>query len=129
MYSENLTDLTDLEKTNIIVQMVYQGYVFKLPIFMCNQRDNTYGMGLNLGCVALANYSAYRAMKYYKSKRPAHLKNEYKIAFGYYQDNYEKLTKWVQSMSQIIESSAAVERRNHGLEILEAYYGLDEHIY
>lgn len=32
-------------------------------------------------------------------------------------------------MSNLIEAGAAVERRNQGLVILEAYYGLDEHIY
>ena len=78
--------------------MVYEGYVLKIPVFVCNERENKYGMALNLGCVTLANFAAYQAMKRYKLRRPVYMKSENKIAFGYYTDSWDKLNKFAHQM-------------------------------
>ena len=62
-----------------------------MPVFVCNERENGYGMALNLGCMALANAVAYRSMKMWKAKKPLYEKGENKIAFGYYMTSLDKL--------------------------------------
>ena len=90
-YMENLSEWTQLHKASIIIQLVYEGYVCKVPVFVCNERENPYGMALNIGCAALANVVAYRAMKKWKARRPIYEKSENKIAFGYYTASLDKL--------------------------------------
>ena len=43
--------------------------------------------------------------------------------------NLDRLNQFVHQMNNLIESSIAIEKRNSGLLILDAYFGLDEHIY
>ena len=43
--------------------------------------------------------------------------------------NTDVLNQFVQKHNVLIESSIALEKRNSGLLILDAYFGLDEHIY
>ena len=57
------------------------------------------------------------------------IEQKVKIAHGLYMHNLERLNQFVHQMNNIIESSIAIERRNSGLLILDAYFGLDEHIY
>ena len=90
-YTENLSEWTQLYKASIVIQLVYEGYVCKVPIFVCNERENGYGMALNLGCMALANAVAYKSMKMWKAKKPLYEKGENKIAYGYYMANMDKL--------------------------------------
>ena len=52
-------------------------------------------MALNVGCATLAHFAAYKAMKWYKAKRPVFMKSENKIAFGLYSDSLDKLNKFV----------------------------------
>ena len=86
-------------------------------------------MALNLFCTGLANYAAYRSLKWHKSKRPEWQKSENRIAHGLYMHNTDILNQFVQKHNILIESSIAIEKRNSGLLILDAYFGLDEHIY
>lgn len=128
-YEEECENFTELKKSMIIMMINYQGYQMKLPIIACNQRQNGPGMALNLLCTGVANYAAYRSLKWHKSRKPEWQKAENRIAHGLYMHNLERLNQFVHQMNNIIESSIAIERRNSGLLILDAYFGLDEHIY
>ena len=110
-YTENLSEWTKLYKASIVIQMVYEGYVCKVPIFVCNERENGWGMALNAGCMALANAVAYRSMKNWKARKPLYEKAENKIAFGYYMTALDKLRTFIHKMSKIIESTVVVETR------------------
>lgn len=50
-------------------------------------------------------------------------------AFGYYGTNINLLTQFVKDNYIFLQRNLNRETRNNGLIILEAYFGLDEHIY
>jgi hypothetical protein len=53
----------------------------------------------------------------------------YLMGFGYYQTNYDRLVKWVRDNKLFLDSNIRLETKCNGLIILEAYFGLEEHIY
>lgn len=78
---------------------------------------------------AAANYAAYQNLLYMKSKKPIFSRTEYVIAFGHYQQGIEKLQSYIRENAIFLNQKVALESRHRGLIILDAYFGLDEHIY
>ena len=83
-YIENLKNISELSDSALVLQLYYDGYALKLPVFMCNQGDNYKGKFLSLGLVTAANLLAYGGLKYYNSKKALPVEKKYKIDFGHY---------------------------------------------
>ena len=63
---------------------MYDGMIFKVPIFMCNQDGNYKGKLFSLGIVAAANLAALGSLKFYKSKKKPNLEKKYQVEYGHY---------------------------------------------
>ena len=82
------------------------------------------------GCFGLANLATYKYLQYWIGSQEDQLKGDkYKIAFGHYKNNCAKLLQYIRQNWLYLERNLAREQRSNGLIILEAYFGLDEHIY
>ena len=72
------------------------GYLFKIPIYLCNKAKNISGMVLTLGTFLVANILSYIGMRYFKNdKKKSKLKKEYDIAFGRYETKMEAANKYL----------------------------------
>ena len=127
-----LTDFqnfTNLRSTTIILGYVYMGYVLKIPIFTCDQADNGWGLALTLGGFIASNIAGYQYLKSVQAKKPLLQGSLYLMAMGYYQTNYDRLVQWVRDNKLFLDTNISLETKCNGLIILEAYFGLEEHIY
>jgi hypothetical protein len=68
-------------------------------------------------------------LKYKKDQKPFLKSTKYQVAFGAYRTQIDKLTKKIQANHLWLTTNLNNETRLNGLIIIEAYYGLDEHIY
>ena len=85
-------------------------------------------MALTWGVFGLANLATYQLLKRKKAEKSVMESTKYKVAFGTYLKKVDKLKGQVQKDYIWLTTNLSRERAN-GLVILEAYYGLDEHIY
>ena len=73
----------------------HNGYLFKLPVILSDDGENTSAIGLSLGLTVAANaavYFGYRALKNRKTK----LRNrELKVAYAKYQSRNERVQEYV----------------------------------
>ena len=77
--------------------------------------------------VTACNLSVYAVMKERKRK-PMLERKEYSFAWSQYEQNIAKVKNYVKENIIFLEASLSQEANGRGLEIVEAYYGLDEHI-
>ncbi len=71
-------------------------------------------------------YLGYRAVKSSKSQVR---RRELKTAYAKYESKLEKVNDYLRENIIFYESSLNSESKNLGLVIIEAYYGLADHIY
>ena len=86
-------------------------------------------MALTFSIAAAANLASYAAVKYRTSKKPMLAEKAYLVAWKSYEKKIEKLTLFIQENQIFTERSLNAEGKGKGLEIIDAYYGLEEHIY
>ena len=103
--------------------------MFKVPVYGYTNEDNKRGQLITMGFFGLANLLTYRALKHVKDKKPFLKSTKNQVAFGSYRTHIDKLTKKIQKEHLWLTTNLNKEMRTNGLIILEAYYGLDEHIY
>ena len=84
---------------------------------------------MTYGLFALANFVTYKLLKYKRNKESFLKSQKFKVAFGYFLSENAKLLQRIQKDFIYLEKNLANEKRLNGLIIIEAYYGLDEHIY
>jgi hypothetical protein len=80
---------------------------------------------ITLAANALA-YTGYYLMKKRKSKT---MSRSQKTAFNRYLSNIERSNSYLVESQIFIDRSLNAEMKNRGLVIVEAYYGLADHIY
>ena len=100
-----------------------------MPVYGHNNESNWKSQALMLGCFGLANLLTHRFLTYIKGKKAIGKNTNYQVAFGAYSKGIDGLTRYVKSQHIFIARNLNAETRANGLVILEAYYGLDEHIY
>lgn len=98
-----------------------------MPIVTYTHSGNYWGLGLTLSLAAACNLGAYAVMKG-RQKKPMLERKEFAIAWSQYEQNIAKVETYVKENNIFLEASLAQEAHGRGLEIVEAYYGLDEHI-
>lgn len=74
-----------------------------------------------------ANVAAYATLSY-RQKKPMLERKEFQIAWSLYEQNIAKVETYVKENAIFLERSMNLEANGKGLEIVDAYYGLDEHI-
>jgi len=92
-----------------------------------SQPSNGWGLALTLSLAIAANACAYAILSS-KSKKPMLERKEFVIAWGVYEQKIAKVETYVKENAIFLQSSTNLECNGKGLEIVEAYYGLDEHI-
>lgn len=102
--------------------------MFKFPLYGCSN-ENARGHAITLGLFALLNFGAYKMLQRKKSEQPVLKNTKYLVAFSSYLKQVDKLTSKVREGNFWLETNLSRETRENGLIIIEAYYGLDEHIY
>jgi hypothetical protein len=107
----------------------HNGYLIKFPFTLCDDGENGPGLAmtglLTVGLNALT-YGIYQYMKKRKSKS---INRDQKTAFVRYQSNLERSNIFLAESQIFIDRSLNAEIKNRGLIIVEAYYGLADHIY
>jgi len=84
---------------------------------------------MTIGASILANAFTYMALRHHQDKKPFLQKSEWTISYAYYQTNLRKLADFVKENTIFYQAAMNREKNCRGLVILEAYFGLDEHIY
>eukprot|EP00347_Sterkiella_histriomuscorum_P012930 403366679 len=118
-----------LDSTGIVLVYNHYGYLFKVPIVTCNHQENKAGMIMTAGICVASNilfYMVYRKMKL--SKRKAK-KREDDVAFQRFYTKSEQVKTYLRENLMFYECSYNNETRTRGLVIIEAYYGLADHVY
>ncbi len=113
----------------VILTYVFYGYQFKLPIYTTSQGDNLWGLGLSFGIFGVANLASYWQLQRKLSKKSIFEEVEYIVAMSNYQQRMTHMKNHLQNNAFQLKRIIDSERKNKGLIIIEAYYGLDEHIY
>lgn len=111
----------------VVVGYQHQGYQFRLPIITYSQSGNYWGLALTLGIATGANCLALAALLV-KTKKPLIESKEFQVAFASYEQRYAKVETYLKENAIFLDRSINQEAHGKGLEIIEAYYGLDEHI-
>ena len=130
-YVEQMENLQDVTMVLVIMELNYQGYNFKVPVFGCTN-DNIRGQALTTGLFCLSNVLAYWGLKRYQSKEENSKRfkaQKYQVAFGFFNKGINKLKEFIKSNAIWLERNRKMEEKSNGLIIIDAYYGLDEHIY
>jgi hypothetical protein len=107
----------------------HNGYLLKLPFTMCDEGDNGPGLAMT-GLITLAANALVYAGYYLKKRRNSKTINRYqKTAYNRYLSNLERSNSFLVESQIFIYRSLNAEMKNLGLVIVEAYYGLADHIY
>lgn len=123
-FSEWGRKLTD---SMVIGTFVYKGYVIKVPLLTSEQYDWSSNL-MSAALLSACHLVSYWALKRQEKKKPLFEKNEYVLAFATYSDKLQKMRQWVQDQTFYLQKSLQTETKLKGLVIIEAYFGLDEHV-
>jgi ABC-type nickel/cobalt efflux system permease component RcnA len=96
---------------------------------MCKDTENTSGMMMTGAIAILANIGTYFAFRRLKQSKKKHIKKEHDIAFSRFQTKSDQVNTYIRENQLFYNSSYNTETRQRGLIIIEAYYGLADHIY
>lgn len=116
-----------LQDTMVVIGYAHQGYQFRVPILTFTQEGNPWGMAMTLSVALAANLGAYACLKV-KQRKPMLERKEFAVAWSAYEQGLTKVENYIRENNIFLERSMKLEGNNKGLEIIEAYYGLDEHI-
>ena len=107
----------------------HNGYLLKLPFTLCDEGDNGPGLAMT-GLVTLAaNAFAYAGYYLLKKRKAKTMNRTQKTAFNRYISNIERSNSYLVESQIFIDRSLNAEMKNLGLVIVEAYFGLADHIY
>lgn len=123
-------EYSQLDSTSLVFVYNHNGYLLKFPITLTDEGENKAGLLMSAGIALAANcvsYGIYRFIKARKNKQGPN--REQKIAFQRYKSDTDRANSFVQENQIFYERSFRSESINDGLIIVEAYYGLAEHIY
>jgi hypothetical protein len=79
--------------------------------------------------VAAAHALAYLGFKKFKSTKHKSRMREYEVGLSRYETKISEISTYIRENQIFINSSFNNENRTMGLVIIEAYYGLADHIY
>lgn len=111
----------------------HSGYLFKLPISLgtpnTEDPEDSASLWMSAAVAILANACVYFGYKSLKKKKAMAKDSEYKVAFAKYLTKLDKGNQYLRDQQIFYQSSVNTENKNLGLVIIEAYYGLADHIY
>lgn len=128
----NCKEFTQVSDLSMVLVYNHSGYLFKLPISLgsCTEcEDNTPSMALSGIIAVVANLAVFAGYKMLKKSKTKQKDREYKIAYARYMSKTDRVNEYLKENQIFYQSSLNHETRNFGLVILEAYYGLADHIY
>jgi len=125
----NFKDFSVLDSTSLLLVYNHNGYLFKLPIVLSDDPDNGPSLAMTAGIAVAGNALVYAGYKWLKSRKAKTVGREQKTAFARYQSNTERANTYLHESQIFIDRSVNIEVKNRGLIIVEAYFGLAEHIY
>ncbi|CDW77285.1 UNKNOWN [Stylonychia lemnae] len=118
-----------LQSSTVVLVYNHYGYLFKVPIVTCNHQENKPGMIMSLGVFLAANVLFYIGFKYLKKSPSKQAKKDQVISYGRFYQKSENVNNYIRENQIFFNSSYNTEERTRGLIIIEAYYGLADHIY
>ena len=92
-YVEQMENLNEVTMVLVIMELNYQGYNFKVPVFGCTN-ENKYGQAITTGLFGLTNFLAYQGLKRYQSKQESSKRfkaQKYQVAFGFFKKGIAKM--------------------------------------
>ena len=101
----------------------------KLPIQLCDEGDNGPGLVMSAFIATAANAIVYAGYRMLKGRKTKQRDREHKVAFAKYQSKTDAVNEYIKTNLIFYQSSLNTEGRNLGLVVIEAYYGLADHIY
>lgn len=114
----------------------HNGYLFKMPFTlggnfneMPTEEDQNYSFWMSVGVAALANIAMFGAYWLAKRNKAQHNEKALRNGFASYLSQTERVNTYLRESQIFYQSSLNSESRSNGLIIIEAYFGLDEHIY
>lgn len=84
---------------------------------------------MTFGLFGLANFMTYKLLQYKQCQQPLLKSPKIQVEYGSYLTKLDNLTERVKKDHHYLKQNIDIETRSKGLIIIEAYYGLDEHIY
>ena len=103
--------------------------MIKLPISLTDDSDNIPSLAMSGFIAVAANALVYLGYRAVKSSKSQVRRRELKTAYAKYESKLEKINDYLRENIIFYESSLNSESKNLGLVIIEAYYGLADHIY
>jgi hypothetical protein len=128
-FTAQLSSPSVLENTQLLLAYNHHGYIFKLPISLSDESDNKTGMAMTAFIVAATNALVYFGYRQLKKKKTRSRDREHRVAYAKFASKFEKSNSYLKENQIFYQSSLNNEIKSHGLVILEAYYGLADHIY
>ena len=109
IYVENMRELTEMVDSCLILQLFYDTHAYKVPLFLCNQAENTKGKLISMALVFAANLAAYGTLKYAKSQKEPDIEKKYSVQFGHYIQALDRLKDYVNDRRLRINQNLAHE--------------------
>lgn len=128
-FTMQLSSLTAIESTQLLLAYNHHGYIFKVPVSLCDESENMPGLGMTAFIVAAANALVYFGYKQLKKKKTRSKDREHRVAYAKFASKFDKVNHYLKENQIFYQSSLNNEIKSHGLVILEAYFGLADHIY
>lgn len=100
-----------------------------MPVSLTDESDNVSSMAMTGFITLTANalfFAGYKILKHRKTKTKD---REHKVAFAKYETKTDKVNEYLKANQIFYQSSFNNESKNRGLIIIEAYFGLSDHIY
>lgn len=127
-----MKEFTTMSASSMIFVYNHNGYLFKLPVSLGTYEDPEKGdesMWMSFGIGILANALVYAGYTLLKKRKTKAKEREHKISYARYLSNTDRANNYLRDNQIFYQSSLNNETKNNGLIILEAYYGLSDHIY
>jgi hypothetical protein len=115
-----------LQDSMLVLGYQHQGYQFRVPVITYSHGENPWAAAMTFSLAIAANLAAYTTLSL-RPKKPMLERKEFAIAWALYEQNIGKVEAYVKENAIFLERSLNLEL-GRGLEIVDAYYGLDEHI-
>ena len=128
-FQTDFTNFSELAQTMVILVYNHKGYQIRIPLVTSNDFENTSSMMMTAGIALVANVGSYFLFKNLVKKRTKHIKKSLDIAFARFSTRTDQVNSYLLENQLFINSSFNNETRCRGLVIIEAYYGLADHIY
>lgn len=117
-----------MENSLVNIQYVHSNYNFKVPIYCYTHAESSTGLLLTLGTFGAINGAAYYLLQRQKASKDKYKNPKYVVAYAHFQTQLDGANKYLRSQELFLNKSVNDENNKRGLIIIEAYFGLAEHI-